>query len=628
MVAGIQASSSCLIQGSSISEVSRETEGISKSSIHVLPTQTSSRGDAQAQSFITRVFVVVLGVFIWVWNGMKSVFIKATPESSDVTLERELAEYVIAIKNTNLTIRARLEVFEALVEGSCDLLDPWSKQGVLAFQTQIQMGCNELPPGLKERLYKILSLSMTEQLLINSEDDIELIQEAISIILSDFPSDQLEAALVSSQVTLEKKLADCVIAIKNTDLTTRARVEAFADLLDVSYELLEIQAVLVVQTQIQMGCNGLPPGLKEQLYQILSLPMTEQLFIDSEEDIDLIQEAISIIISNVPRDPLEAALASRQVTLEKKLADYVIVIKNTDLTTRARVEAFEDLLDASYELLGLQGVLAVQTQIQMGCNELPPGWKEELYKLLSLSMTDQLFINSDEGIYAVQEVFSTIICELPSVQLAQLQSFYQTQYTYEGQVRVFFRMIQLKLSKLNSDVTNEIPSVVREELYQLLSRFMTEELFIDSDEGIYAMTEALSTIRSVFPSVQFTELPGFYRTQYTDKGQVRVLFRMIQLKLSNLEPDVTVETFKTSVLNLFKTFNESLKSEIYTEVQKGVLQQARSRNESEGYIDVAGTRVSVQDESLGKLIFEADPLGLRVQLGIQKWQGLICEDSQ
>ncbi len=430
MAAGVPASSSFLIEESVQSKVLRDAGGMRRRSIDTSSTQTSVRGDAAAQSCITRVLAVVLSIIIWVWHGVKSLFSKAAPESRQVELYKELAHHVIAIKDTDLTIRERVKAFEDLVKASCDLLEPWSEQGVLAFQAQIQMGCNELPPGFKEELYEILLLSITEPLLIDSNEDINAIKEAIAFIIPDLPSVPLEAGPESSQETP----------------------------------------------------------------------------------------------------------ASRQVRLEKELADHVIAIKDTDLTIRERVESFEDLLEDSYELLepwSEQGVLAVQTQIQMGCDELPPGLKEELYKLLS--------------------------------------------------------------------------------------RSMTEQLLIESDDDIYAMKEALSTIRKALPSVQLADLQCIYQNRFTDRGEVRVLDSMIQLKLSKLDPDVTEESLKVSVLNLFETFNESLKSEIYTEVQKVVLQETRSSNESDGYIDVAGTRVSVQDESLGKLVFDADPLGLRVQNGIKWW---------
>ncbi len=91
------------------------------------------------------------------------------------------------------------------------------------------------------------------------------------------------------------------------------------------------------------------------------------------------------------------------------------------------------------------------------------------------------------------------------------------------------------------------------------------------------------------------------------------------MELSKLDPDVIVESLKKSVLDLFETWDESLKSEMYTEVQKVVLQEARSSDGNERYIEINGISLSVQHKFLGKMIVNAAPLGARVQLGITKW---------
>ncbi len=318
MAAGVPESSSCLIQESSISEVSREPGGVSKSSIHVLSTQVSARADEEAQPFLTRAWAVVLVTMTQVWHFIKSLFSKATPESNQITPEKALAHYVIAIKNTHLTIRERVEAFSELLSASCFLLSPWTEP------------------------------------------------------------------------------------------------------------------------------------------------------------------------------------------------DFV----------------------------------ALQTQIQIGCNELPPGFKKEVYQRLSRSMTDQLVIDAEDDIYAIQDAFTPIVQGLPSNELARLRS------SFNG--------------------------------------------------------------------------------RKTDIGKVRVLvdFNMIQFELSKLEPDITVEILKTSVLDLFETLGDLVKSEIYTEVQKVALQESRSSNESEAYIDIKGIRVNVQNDSLGQMIVNADPLGLKVQLGMKKWlEGVLKQCS-
>ncbi len=237
--------------------------------------------------------------------------------------------------------------------------------------------------------------------------------------------------------------------------------------------------------------------------------------------------------------------ALSQEEVKRELAGYCSTIKDTDLKIGVRVGAFEDLVARSYYLLQPwteQGAVAVQTQIQIACNELPPRLQKELYQQLSLSMTEQLIIDSKHDLDAIFRTISKIHYELPSVELARLKSDY-----------------------------------------------------------------------------------NFSRTQ---KARVGFLLSLIRLQLSHLDPDITVEILKKSVLNLFKTFDESLKSEIYTEVQKVVLQETRSNNESADYIDIEGTLINVQNDSLGKMIVDADPLGPRVLAGIRQWQSCICENSK
>ncbi len=75
------------------------------------------------------------------------------------------------------------------------------------------------------------------------------------------------------------------------------------------------------------------------------------------------------------------------------------------------------------------------------------------------------------------------------------------------------------------------------------------------------------------------------------------------------------------MLDLFGALDESVKSDIYTKVQDVVCEEKSFSVGSDDYIEINGSLVSLQDESLGKLIVNADPLGRRVQLGIEKWLG-------
>ncbi len=184
MAAGIPTSSPLLIQQFPEREVSGETGGIANRSSHLLSTQTSERNAAEAQSFITRIFAVVLGRMTWVWDWIMSLLDKAPPESSQEIPEKEVASHVMPIQNTDLTIEERVMAFADLLDSSYDLLEPWTET---VRTQQIQMACNELPLDIKQALYQSLSLLMTDSLVIKSDNDLFEIHAAVLSLMKNFP---------------------------------------------------------------------------------------------------------------------------------------------------------------------------------------------------------------------------------------------------------------------------------------------------------------------------------------------------------------------------------------------------------------------------------------------------------
>ncbi len=268
---------------------------------------------------------------------------------------------------------------------------------------------------------------------------------------------------------------------------------------------------------------------------------------DSTEELSFITRFLGVVIEIITRVcHCLKLLFKYRITPERALALNIIAIKNIHLTTSDRLLAFDELLLASKQLLercSEQDTVAIYTQIQIGYNELPSGLKKELYQRLSLSRTEQLIIDSDEGLQAALEAVYTIYNDLPSVALGELQT-------------------------------------------------------------------------------------RFYK-QFSNKEQVRILLKIIRLSILDLDPDVTAESLKRVVLDLFGTFNEPLKSEIDVEMRKIAYKQSRSTDDVEGggsvgfihipTINIEGVSISFQDPSLGRRIVYADPLGPIVQSGLTEW---------
>ncbi len=101
---------------------------------------------------------------------------------------------------------------------------------------------------------------------------------------------------------------------------------------------------------------------------------------------------------------------------------------------------------------------------------------------------------------------------------------------------------------------------------QCLSIPATGQLNVDSYQKFLGIRRAFNKIHQDLPSVKLARLHEAFNYRTTHKGRVYVLLSVIQIKLSELDPDVTVEILKKSVLDLFGALDESVKSDIYTKV--------------------------------------------------------------
>ncbi len=171
---------------------------------------------------------------------------------------------------------------------------------------------------------------------------------------------------------------------------------------------------------------------------------------------------------------------------------------------------------------------------------------------------------------------------------------------------------------------NELPPWIQQELCQRLAVSDTGRLKADSYPNLLEIRKILKKVEKELPSVKLAKLHRLLSNRMTPQGRVSYLLSIIELqyKLSKRDPHVTLEGLKQYVLYLFKTFDESVKEGIYTAVRNVVLEEQSSS------VEINGSLVSIQNDSLGKMIVNADPLGRRVQLGMKQWRGLICANSK
>ncbi len=164
---------------------------------------------------------------------------------------------------------------------------------------------------------------------------------------------------------------------------------------------------------------------------------------------------------------------------------------------------------------------------------------------------------------------------------------------------------------------NELPSWIQQELCRCLAVSDIGRLKADSYPNLLEIRKILRKVEKDLPSVKLARLHRLFDNRITHQGRVSHLLSIIevQYKLSKLDPHITVEALKKYVLYLFNTFDESVKEGIYTAVRNVVLEEKSSS------VEINGSLVSIQNESLGELIVNADPLGRRVQLGMKQWRG-------
>ncbi len=163
-----------------------------------------------------------------------------------------------------------------------------------------------------------------------------------------------------------------------------------------------------------------------------------------------------------------------------------------------------------------------------------------------------------------------------------------------------------------------LPPLLQQKLYRSLNISDTGPLKVDSYENLQEIQRLFRLIKEELPSLELVRLEQLFNNRSTDKARARILLQVGEIKLSELDPDVTVEILKKSMLDLFERLDESVKSSIYTEVYNAVGEERGSSIVLDSQTAVNGGCGSIQPESMGKMIVETDPCGVEVQAGIRK----------
>ncbi len=189
MATVVSASDSLLRQGSLGSKVLIDTGEMAGRSYRLLSTKTSEKDGAEVQSFSTR----VLSVITQIWHNIQALFSQEIPEYSQEPLKKKLECHIAKMKDPNLNLSPleKLDVFLSLLEFSCEWLEYGPEEMDVCVGTQIQDACNELPPLLKQELYRHLGVPDTGQLKVDSYQDLLRIREEFRVIHEDLPSVEL-----------------------------------------------------------------------------------------------------------------------------------------------------------------------------------------------------------------------------------------------------------------------------------------------------------------------------------------------------------------------------------------------------------------------------------------------------
>ncbi len=108
------------------------------------------------------------------------------------------------------------------------------------------------------------------------------------------------------------------------------------------------------------------------------------------------------------------------------------------------------------------------------------------------------------------------------------------------------------------------------------------------------------------PSSKLTIIENKLSNATTDKTRIELLLEMIQITQSDLDPQMTSDVLNTRVLMAFDAFRDSLKEEIYVQIQ--TFSRSPFRRE-ERPIEVGGIEVSIDDDHSPVLAVRRNPRG-------------------
>ncbi len=108
------------------------------------------------------------------------------------------------------------------------------------------------------------------------------------------------------------------------------------------------------------------------------------------------------------------------------------------------------------------------------------------------------------------------------------------------------------------------------------------------------------------PSSKLTIIENKLSNAITDKTRIELLLEMIKIRPSDLDPQMTNDVLNTRVLMAFDAFRNSLKKEIYVQIQ--TFSRSSFRRE-ERPIEVDGIEVSIDDDQFPVLAVRRNPCG-------------------
>ncbi len=108
------------------------------------------------------------------------------------------------------------------------------------------------------------------------------------------------------------------------------------------------------------------------------------------------------------------------------------------------------------------------------------------------------------------------------------------------------------------DACNELPPLLKQELYLHLGVPDTGQLKVDSYQDLLRIREEFRVIHEDLPSVELARLHRVFLAQTTHKGRSNTMLSMMQVsrKISKLDPDVTLASIKAFVTGLDDTYDE------------------------------------------------------------------------